>query len=143
VSSLGEVIGVNTAVISGAQGICFAVASSTAQFVLGELIRHGRVRRGYLGIGAATHVLPRRLALRHELTQGSGAILTQVETGGPADQSGLLTGDVILALDGAPILGASDLVRQLDAEKLGKVCAIDFLRRSEKRRVWIAPVERG
>jgi S1-C subfamily serine protease len=126
VSSLGEVIGVNTAVISGAQGICFAVASSTAEFV----------------VGAATHILPRRLILRHELTQNTGAVLTQVESQGPADQSGLMTGDMILAIDGATILGASDLVRHLDAEKLQRVCSIDFLRRSEKRRVWIAPVER-
>jgi S1-C subfamily serine protease len=142
VSSLGEVIGVNTAVISGAQGICFAVASSTAQFVLGEIVRHGRVRRAYIGVGAASHVLPRRLALRHELTQASGAILTQVESGGPADQAGLMTADVIIALDGAPILGTTDLVRRLDAEKIRQVCAVDFLRRSERRRTWIAPVER-
>jgi len=142
VSSRGEVIGVNTAVITGAQGICFAVASSTAQFVIGEIIRHGRVRRAYIGVGAATHVLPRRLALRHELTQATGALLTNIESEGPADQSGLMTADVIVAIDGAPILGAGDLVRQLDAEKIGRVCAVDFLRRSDKRRVWIAPVER-
>jgi S1-C subfamily serine protease len=142
VSSLGEVIGVNTAVISGAQGICFAIASSTAEFVLGEIIRHGRVRRASIGVGAATHVLPRRLVLRHELAQDAGAILTHVQADGPASQAGLMTGDVILALDGARIAGVSDLVRQLDAEKLQRVCAVDFLRRSEKRRVWIAPVER-
>jgi S1-C subfamily serine protease len=142
VSSRGEVIGVNTAVIMGAQGICFAVASSTAQFVIGEIIRHGRVRRAYIGAGAATHVLPRRLALRHELTQATGALLTHIESGGPADQSGLMTADVIVAIDGAPILGAGDLVRQLDSEKIRRVCAVDFLRRSDKRRVWIAPVER-
>jgi S1-C subfamily serine protease len=142
VSSLGEVIGVNTAVISGAQGICFAIAASTAEFVLGEIIRHGRVRRAYIGVGAATHILPRRLVLRHELTQDTGAVLTQVESEGPADQSGLMTGDVILAIDGATILGASDLVRHLDAEKLQRVCSVDFLRRSDKRRVWIAPAER-
>jgi S1-C subfamily serine protease len=142
VSSRGEVIGVNTAVIMGAQGICFAVASSTAQFVIGEIIRHGRVRRAYIGAGAATHVLPRRFALRHELTQATGALLTNIESGGPADQSGLMTADVIVAIDGAPILGAGDLVRQLDAEKIRRVCAVDFLRRSDKRRVWIAPVER-
>jgi S1-C subfamily serine protease len=142
VSSLGEVIGVNTAVIMGAQGICFAVASNTAQFVLGEIIRHGRVRRAYIGVGAATHALPRRLALRHDLTQASGVVLTNIESGGPADQSGLMTGDVIIAIDGAPVLGAGDLVRQLDAEKTQRVCSVDFLRRSEKRRVWIAAVER-
>jgi S1-C subfamily serine protease len=87
-------------------------------------------------------VLPRRLALRHELTQATGALLTSIESGGPADQSGLMTADVIVAIDGAPILGAGDLVRQLDAEKIRRVCAVDFLRRSDKRRVWIAPVER-
>ena len=142
VSSRGEVIGVNTAVIMGAQGICFAVASNTAQFVIGEIIRHGRVRRAYIGVGAATHVLPRRLALRHELAQASGALLTNIEKGGPADQAGLMSADTIIAIDGTPILGAGDLVRLLDADKISRVVAVDFLRRSDKRRLWIAPVER-
>jgi S1-C subfamily serine protease len=143
VSSLGEVIGINTAMIAGAQGICFAVASNTARFVLGEIIRHGRVRRAYLGIGAGTIALPRRIALRLELAQATGAVVTAIEPNGPADEAGLLTGDILLAADHETITGADDLVRLLDAEKIGRTIAVDILRRSEKRRFWVGLRERS
>jgi len=143
VSSAGEVIGVNTAIIMGAQGICFAVASNTAHFVLGEIARHGRVRRAYLGLGAGTTPIPRRIALRLGLAQTNGARILNVEQSGPADQAGLLTGDLIIALDGAPVNGVEDLLRLLDAGKIGRTISIDFLRRSERQRVWIGPTERG
>ena len=94
VSSAGEVIGINTAIIMGAQGICFAVASNTAHFVAGEIARHGRVRRAYIGVGAATTPIPRRIALRLGLEQASGARLLSVDQSGPAAQAGLLTGDL-------------------------------------------------
>ncbi|MGO9134004.1 MAG: S1C family serine protease [Methylovirgula sp.] len=142
VSSRAEVIGINTAMIAGAQGICFAVAANTARFVLGEIIRHGRVRRAYLGVGAGTIGLPRRIALRLGLTQATGATLTAVEAGGPADEAGLLTGDILLAVDGAQVTGADDLVRLLDAEKIGRTIPLDVLRRSDKRRFWVALRER-
>lgn len=142
VSARGDVIGINTATISGAQGICFAVASNTARFVLGELIAHGRVRRAYLGIGAGTVPLPRRIALRLGLTQTMGAVVSAVEAGSPADHAGLLTGDILLAVDGAEITGADDLVRLLDADKINRTVAFDVLRRSEKRRFWAALQER-
>jgi S1-C subfamily serine protease len=142
VSSAGEVIGINTAVIMGAQGICFAVASNTANFVAGEIARHGRVRRAYVGVGAATAAIPRRIALRLGLAQGFGARLLGVEQRGPAAQAGLLTGDLIIALDGKPVTGIGDLLRALDAEKINRTVSVDFLRRSEQLRVWIGPVER-
>jgi S1-C subfamily serine protease len=142
VSSRGEVIGINTAMIAGAQGICFAVAANTARFVLGEIIRHGRVRRAYLGVGAGTIAVPRRIALRLGLEQPTGATLTAVEAGGPADEAGLLTGDILLGVDGSPVLGADDLVRLLDAEKIGRTIPLDVLRRSDKRRFWVALRER-
>jgi S1-C subfamily serine protease len=142
VSSHGEVIGINTAIISGAQGICFAVASNTASFVLGELVAHGRVRRAYLGIGAGTVSLPRRIALRLGLTQGMGAVVSAVEAGSPADHAGLLTGDILLAVDGTEITGADDLVRLLDAEKIDRTVPFDVLRRSDQRRFWAALRER-
>jgi S1-C subfamily serine protease len=142
VSSRGEVIGINTAIIMGAQGICFAVASNTADFVLGEIVRHGRVRRGYIGVGASTAAVPRRIALRLGLTQTQGAMITQIETGSPADEAQLLTGDIILAIDGAPVTGVDDLVRLLDADKIGRTIAFDTLRRSDQRRVWVGPKER-
>ena len=143
VSSQGAVIGINTAIISGAQGICFAVASNTASFVLGELVAHGRVRRAYLGIGAGTVPLPRRIALRLGLTQRMGAVISAVEAGSPADHAGLLTGDILLALDGTPITGADDLVRLLDAEKIDRTIPFDILRRSDQRRFWAALRERN
>jgi S1-C subfamily serine protease len=142
VSSAGDVIGINTAVIMGAQGICFAVASNTASFVAGEIARHGRVRRAYIGVGAATTAIPRRIALRLGLEQAAGARLITVDQTGPAAQAGLLTGDLVIALDGKPVTGVSDLVRALDADKINRTVSIDLLRRSERLRVWIGPVER-
>jgi S1-C subfamily serine protease len=142
VSSRGEVIGINTAMIAGAQGICFAVAANTARFVLGELIRHGRVRRAYLGVGAGTIPLPRRIALRLGLTQTTGAVVSTVEAGGPGDEAGLLTGDILLAVDNTPIAGAGDLIHLLDAEKIGRTLPFDVLRRSDKRRFWVGLRER-
>ena len=142
VSSRGEVIGINTAVIMGAQGICFAVASNTADFVLGEIVRHGRVRRAFAGLGAASHAIPRRIALRLGLAQATGAVVIAVEQGGPADEAGLLTGDVILAFNGKEIGGPGDLVRGLDASAIGRTLPLDILRRSDRHRFWIGLKER-
>ena len=142
VSSAGEVIGVNTAVIMGAQGICFAVASSTAHFVAGEIARHGRVRRAYVGVAAATTLVPRRLALAHNLTQTQAAQLVEIDQAGPAAEAGLLTGDLVIALDGKTVSGVADLVRALDGEKINRVVSVDFLRRSQLQRLWIGPKER-
>lgn len=142
VSSAGEVIGVNTAVIAGAQGICFAVASNTARFVLGEIIRHGRVRRALLGVEAGTIPLPRRIALRLGFEQATGAVVTAVQPGSPADEAGLLTGDIVTALDGVTVRGADDLVRTLNADRIGRTIPVDVLRRSNQRRFWAGLTER-
>jgi S1-C subfamily serine protease len=142
VSSAGEVIGINTAVILGAQGICFAVASNTANFVAGEIARHGRVRRAYVGVGAATTPIPRRIVLRLGLEQGSGARILSVDQAGPAAHAGILSGDILVSLDGKPIASIGDLLRALDAEKINRTVSVDLLRRSEQLRVWIGPVER-
>ena len=143
VSSNGEVIGINTAVIMGAQGICFAVASNTAHFVAGEIARHGRVRRAFIGVAAATITIPRRIALRHQLTQANGAQLVTIDQSGPAAQAGLLTGDVVIGLDNKPVTGVADLVRLLDADKINRAISIEFLRRSERIKLWIGPSERA
>ena len=142
VSSAGEVVGINTAVILGAQGICFAVASNTANFVAGEIARHGRVRRAYIGVGAGTTTIPRRIVMRLGLEQASGARLLTVEQSGPAAHAGLLSGDIVIGLDGKPILSVGDLLRALDAEKINRTVSVDFLRRSDRLRVWMGPVER-
>jgi len=142
VSSAGEVIGVNTAIIMGAQGICFAVASNTADFVAGEIARHGRVRRAYVGVAAATTAIPRRIALAHDLQQSHAAQLVEIDQAGPAAQAGLLTGDLVIALDGKPVTSVADLVRALDGDKINRAVSVDFLRRSQLKRLWIGPTER-
>ncbi|TMJ04757.1 MAG: trypsin-like serine protease [Alphaproteobacteria bacterium] len=142
VSSRGEVIGVNTAIIQGAQGICFAVAANTANFVLGELVRHGRVRRAYIGISAQQTTIPRRMQLAAGLTQGSAATISTSEPGSPANRAGLLTGDMIVSLDGAPITGADDLIRLLTGERIGKPVEIGVLRLGKPRAFSLVPEER-
>src|SRR3954468_7060576 len=142
VSSRGEVIGVNTAIIQGAQGICFAVAANIANFVLGELVRHGRVRRAYIGISAQQTTIPRRMQLANGLTQGSAATITESVPGSPANRSGLLTGDMIVRLDGEPVTGADDLIRLLTGEKIGWLIAVDVLRLGKSRTFTLVPEER-
>ena len=143
VSSAGEVIGINTAIIKGAQGICFAVASNTATHVLGEIVRHGRVRRAYIGLGAGRLDLPRRIALRLEIAQRAGAVVMMVDQDGPAAEAGMLTGDIILSLDNRPVTGPDDLVRLLDGDRVGRTVAVELLRRSERKRVWVGAKERA
>jgi S1-C subfamily serine protease len=142
VTTAGEVVGINTAVIMGAQGICFAVASNTANFVAGEIARHGRVRRAFIGVSAATAAIPRRIALRLDLEQASGARLLAVDQTAPAAQAGLMSGDIVIGLDGRTVTSVGELVRALDAEKINRTVSVDLLRRSERLRVWVGPVER-
>jgi S1-C subfamily serine protease len=142
VSSRGEVVGINTAVIMGAQGICFAVAANTASFVLGELVRHGRVRRAFIGISAQqTAIQPGR---RHAvgLVQESAVMVATVETGSAADRAGLKPGDIVLRLEGEIITGADDLIRALTGEKIGKSVTLDVLRGLERLTFSLMPEER-
>jgi S1-C subfamily serine protease len=142
VSSNAEVIGINTAIINGAQGICFAVASNTAQFVLSEIIRHGYVRRGYIGVAGQTAPIPRRHAVIAGVENNMGALLMQIEPDGPAAQAGLLPGDVVVKLDGIDVKGVDDLIRVLDRDRIGKTLAMDILRLGRLRAIEIHPVER-
>jgi len=142
VTSRGEVIGINTAVIMGAQGICFAVASNTAQFVLSELIQHGRVRRGYIGVSGQTAAVPRRHARAADIENGSGAMIAALEPNGPAALAGLMSLDIIVRADGEPVTGVDDLIRLLNAERIGKRVAIDVLRRGALRSFDVTPTER-
>ena len=142
VSSRGEVIGINTAVIMGAQGICFAVASNTAEYVLSEIIQHGRVRRGYIGIAAQTTSIPRRHARYAEIENETGATISGVEPDGPADVAGLMSLDTIVRADGQPITGVDDLIRLLNGERIGREIAVDVLRRGQLRTFKVTPLER-
>jgi S1-C subfamily serine protease len=141
-SSRAEVIGVNTAIIAGAQGICFAVASNTAQFVLSEIIRHGYVRRAYIGVAGQTAPIPRRHAVVAGVDNKMGALLAQIEPDGPAAKAGLLPGDVVIKLDGVGIHGVDDLIRALDRDRIGRTLDMEVLRLGRLRALEIHPVER-
>jgi S1-C subfamily serine protease len=141
VSTAGEVVGINTAMIARAQGICFAVASNTAVLTVSEFIAHGRVRRAHIGIAAETVALPRRIGLA--TGAGKRAIrVSEVMPGGPAATAGLLAGDLILSLDGIAVEGADDLVRLLNAARIGKETAISILRAGTVETRTLTPVER-
>jgi S1-C subfamily serine protease len=142
VSSRGEVVGINTAIIMGAQGICFAIGANTAKFVLGELVRHGRVRRAYIGIAAAQTALPRRLRHEANVNQDSAVIVAGIEPKSPAARAGIETGDIILTLDGQPVTGADDLIRFMTGERIGKQLKVDTLREGHHRVVVLEPAER-
>src|ERR1700757_1425870 len=142
VSSNSEVIGINTAIISGAQGICFAVASNTAQFVLSEIIRHGYVRRAYIGVAGQTAPIPRRHAVLAGVENKMGALLAQIEPDGPAAKAALLPGDVGIRLAGVDINGVDDLIRVLDRDRIGRGLAMDVLRLGRLRAIDIHPLER-
>jgi S1-C subfamily serine protease len=142
VSSRGEVIGINTAVIMGAQGICFAVASNTAQFVLSELIQHGRVRRAYIGVSAQTAAVPRRHARAAGIENASGALLTALEPNGPATLAGLMTLDIVVRAGGVPVTGVDDLIRVLTGDRIGRALSVDVLRRGALRTIEVEPTER-
>jgi len=142
VSSNAEVIGINTAIINGAQGICFAVASNTAQFVLSEIIRHGYVRRAYIGVAGQTAPIPRRHAVVAGVDNKMGALLAQIEPDGPAGKAGLLPGDVVIKLDGVEINGVDDLIRSLDRDRIDRTLEMDVLRLGRLRAIQIHPIER-
>src|SRR6201993_2542 len=142
VSARGEVVGINTAIITGAQGICFAVAANTANFVLGEIIRHGRVRRAFIGVAAQHTPIPRRLRHAAGLTQESAVIAASVEGGSPAERGGLKMRDIILGLEGIAVTGGDDLIRLLAGDKIGRTVEIEILRGGARLTLDLVPQER-
>ncbi|HEV7309908.1 S1C family serine protease [Ensifer sp.] len=124
VSSSGEVVGVNTAVIMGAQGIAFAVASNTANFVVSEILRFGQVRRAFIGIAGDTVALPRRIALQAGAVQTTTVRIRRIEPASPAAHGGLREGDYIIAVDTLPVAGVDDLIRHLDGSRIGRMVAL-------------------
>ena len=143
VDSKARVIGVNTATILGAQGLCFAIAANTALFVATEILRHGVVRRSHLGVGAQTVAIPRRIVRALERGPETGARVFTVETGSPAESAGLVSGDLILSIDGAALTGVDHLHRLLTAERIGKPVAIQVLRHGKLVDLTATPRERA
>ena len=125
----GHLVGINTAIVGGAQGLCFAVPIDTAKAILPDLMRHGKVRRGWLAIHAQTQGLSPMLAKRLELPAASGVLIVELQRGGPGEQAGLLPGDVILRIDGAPVPSVDAIFRHLDYDKIGETVSIQVLRR--------------
>jgi S1-C subfamily serine protease len=140
-NSAGEVIGVNTAVIRPAQGICFAIASNTAKFIAGWLIKEGRIRRGYIGVAGQTSPLHRRVARFYHLANESGAMVVSVEKGSPAEQSRIRPDDVIVALNDEPIASVHDLHKKLVGDRIGTPCQLTVLRGTEQLTIYVTPAE--
>ena len=140
-NSAGEVIGVNTAVILPAQGICFAIASNTAHFVAGWLIKEGRIRRSSIGVAGQNVPLHPRVVRFHKLDSDRGVLVMEVEPGSPAALAGLKTGDTIVGLKGQVIATIDDLQKQLVAAEIGVASPIMFLRETEKRFAMVVPRE--
>jgi S1-C subfamily serine protease len=141
VNSRGEVIGVNTAVILPAQGICFAIPIDTAKWVVGLLMRDGKIRRGYLGLAGQNIELPRRFVRYHNLATNSGILVVSVEPDSPARDAGLREGDVLVAFNDKPLAGIDDLHRLLTDDAIGKRSTLTILRRTEKLALDITPEE--
>jgi S1-C subfamily serine protease len=142
VTTRGEVIGINTATILPAQGLCFAIASNTARFVASRLIRDGRIRRSYIGLAGQTVPIPRAVARENQLAVTSGVFVVSVEADSPAAIAGLRDGDVVLAFAGTPVTGVDDLHHLLTEEKIGEPTAIVILRSARRRQVTLLPTER-
>ena len=141
VDSGGRVVGINTAVIMGAQGIGFAVPIDTARWVLGELMQHGRVRRGVLGLAAQTRPIDRRLARHHGLSQRTGVEVSEVVRGKPAENAGLRSGDIIVSLDGAVVESVDQVHKLLGASSIGRELKARVLRAAQMIDVVLTPQE--
>jgi len=141
VTTRGEVIGINTATILPAQGLCFAIAINTARFVVARLLRDGRVRRSYIGVAGQNTPIPRALARANQVAVSSGVLVISVEPNSPAATAGLRDGDVILAFADQPVSGIDDLHRWLTDERIGVASTITILRRGQRRQLTIVPAE--
>ncbi len=141
VDSAGRVVGVNTATILPAQGICFAIGINTAKFVASRLLRDGRIRRSYIGVSAQTVPIHRRVVRFYDLPKESGALVLSREENSPAMRAGLRDGDVIVALGGKPVAGVDDLHRLLTDVHAGVGSGLTLLRHTEKVELRIVPEE--
>ncbi|MBC5782517.1 trypsin-like peptidase domain-containing protein [Ramlibacter sp. USB13] len=144
-NSRGEVIGVNTAIIPQAQAICFAVAIDIAAVVIPQLLRHGRVRRGYLGLGGSTMPLDRRIVVSLGLRQSHAVHVLSVEPGSPADVAGVRAGDLLLGMDGQDIASVDALYQALTPERVGRDAVMKLLRPGATQPLYLTvrPLEAG
>jgi S1-C subfamily serine protease len=141
VTSWGNVIGVNTAMILAAQGICFAIGINTAKFVAGRLIKEGKIRRSYIGLGGQNVSLLRRIVRFYHLPVESGILVVSIEEDSPAQRAGLSEGDIIVGFDGEPTAGIDDLHRMLTEEKMGAKTMLTIIRQTERLNLAIVPEE--
>jgi len=141
VNARAEVVGVNTAIIAGAQGICFAVPATTAEFVASRLIRDGRVRRSYIGVVGQTISLTRRHAQRFHLAVQGGVLVTGVTPDSPAEQAGLRPRDIIIAIDNGVVGSVDDLLRQLTEDLIGREAQLSILRAGTQQTLRVRPAE--
>ena len=141
VTTRGEVIGINTAMILPAQGLCFAIASNTVRFVAARLIRDGRLRRSYVGVAGQTTPIPRALARHNRIAASSGVLVASVEPDSPAAAAGVKGGDVLLDVGGIAVTAVDDLIRLLTAERIGVATRVTLLRAGEKRQLTVVPRE--
>jgi S1-C subfamily serine protease len=141
VNSAGEVIGVNTAMIRPAQGICFAIASNTARFVAGWLIRDGRIRRSYIGVAGQNVPLHRRIVRFYNLPVETGVLVVSVEKDSPAQRASLREGDLIIAFNEQPIGSIHELHKMLMGEQIGVEAKVLIIRHTEKLVLAITPAE--
>jgi len=141
VNSNGEVIGVNTAVILPAQGICFAIPVNTAKWVAARLIRDGRIKRSYIGVGGQNVPLHRKIVRFYNLENDGGVLVLNVEPNSPAAAAGLREADVIITLDGHTIETIDDLQRQLTEERVGQPITMTIIRRTDKLDLPVTPGE--
>jgi S1-C subfamily serine protease len=141
VNSRGEVIGVNTAVILPAQGICFAIASNTAEIVAAWLIKERRIRRSWIGVAGQNVPIHRRVVRFHHLATEHGVLVAGIEPGSPASRAGLRDGDVIVAFSGEPVSGIDELHRRLVAKVIGVPSLVTIIRHTEKLDLVVTPAE--
>jgi S1-C subfamily serine protease len=141
VNSAGEVIGVNTAMIRPAQGICFAIASNTAKFVAGWLIRDGKIRRSYIGVAGQNVPLHRRIVRFYNLPLETGVLVVSVEKDSPAQRAGLREGDLIIAFNEQPMDSIHELHKMLMGEQIGVKAKLLIIRHTEKLVLAITPAE--
>jgi S1-C subfamily serine protease len=137
----GQVIGINTAVIAGSQGICFAIPVNAAKWVVSALIREGRVQRAYLGIMGQTVSLDRRLALRYRLETPTAVRVAEVHSGTAAERAGIRAGDLIVVLGDSPVGSLDDLQLSLGRHRLGEPLAVQIIRNGERISLEVRPTE--